>query len=161
QERGLVALTAAANRLAHDHPQVQFVVRPHPFEGIQRYEQLLDRRANLHAIKRGTVDGWILRAAAVVQRSCTNGAEAAIAGVPTLSPRWVPVADEMAAAEVLSTPCDDHAALDREIRRALDGVAGGPAHQSVAAAIRDWFSEVDGLAHERIAGVVLERTRAR
>ena len=79
QRQTMLQMAELANHLASRFPEVSFVVRPHPFEKLETYHHLLDRRANLCAVKKGTVDGWILRSVAVIQRSCSTAVEAGLA----------------------------------------------------------------------------------
>ena len=70
-------MAAAANHIAQQFPQATVVYRPHPFERVETYESLLEKRDNLHLLKIGTVEGWILRAAVIVHRNSTTAIEAA------------------------------------------------------------------------------------
>lgn len=158
QQQTLDGMAALANRLAERFPQVTFVYRPHPFEKVETYDHLLDleTRPNLHLIKRGAVDGWILRASAVIQRSCSTAIEAAIAGVPALSPVWLPTGLEQQTAESVSVPCASEEELIARVEAALGGdLALPPAVQaSLDQVIADWFYKMDGSAHERVAGAL-------
>jgi surface carbohydrate biosynthesis protein len=156
--RGMRELTALANGLARRFPHVTFVYRPHPFENAEAYGPLLERRDNLHLAKVGTVDGWILRSAAVVQRSCSTAIEAGMAGVPALMPTWVPTAAGMPSAEDVSIPCDTEEELARTLGEILAGDFRLPegVRRKLEAVVEDWFYRVDGRAHERIAARLLE-----
>jgi surface carbohydrate biosynthesis protein len=161
QRQGLEQVTALANRLAALFPEATFVVRPHPFEKLETYHGLLDRRANLCAIKKGTVDGWILRSAAVVQRSCSTAVEAGLAGVPTFSPVWIPVAVCQPTAEAVSVPCEGEELLVERLGAVLGGRYAIPAEvrANLDAVIRDWFYRVDGGSHKRVAERIVASVR--
>ena len=160
QQQTMSGVVAVANRAARDHPEAFVVYRPHPFERLDTYDRLLDPRPNLVARKDGGVDAWILRAAAVVQRSCTTAIEAGLAGVPALSPRWVPIHEEMPAAEAVSIPAASQDELDEQLTAALAGDLAVPDAQRAAldGIVADWFLTIDGDAHRRVADAILDRT---
>lgn len=162
QETAMRELASLANDLAARHPDADVVYRPHPFERSQAYDDLLERRSNLQLAKHGGVDGWILRASVVIQRSCTTAIEAALSGVPTLSPRWIPTPFEMEAAEAVSIACADFAALDAYVSDALRGGRLETSTDDVLArTIDQWFHRVDGRSHERIASTICEHIDTR
>lgn len=150
-------MAALSNRLARKFPRVTFVYRPHPFESAETYESLLERRENLHLSKAGTVDGWILRAKAVIQRSCSTAIEAGMAGVPALMPSWIPTAVSMPTAEDVSIHCDTEDDLTRTLCAVLAGDFYPPKDvlHRLESVIADWFYKVDGHAHERVAARLL------
>jgi surface carbohydrate biosynthesis protein len=158
QQQTLDGMAALANRLAERFPGVTFVYRPHPFEKVETYHRLLDldTHSNLHLIKRGAVDGWILRASAVIQRSCSTAIESAIAGVPALSPVWLPTGLEQQTAESVSVPCASEEEMVTHIEAALSGELTLPpeVQASLDRVIADWFYKMDGEAHDRVAGAV-------
>jgi len=157
-QRAMHELSALCNSLATKFPEVTFVYRPHPFERSDTYGELLDNLPNLHLVKTGTVDGWILRASAVIQRACSTAIEAAIAGVPAISPAWIPTAIPMPTAEAVSVPYETEEALVSALKSILAGSFEWPAasRRALDEVISDWFYKVDGRAHERVAARLLE-----
>lgn len=153
----IAAMIDLVARLARDFPGVDLVVRPHPFERPDPYEDGLRALPNVIVDNAGGVEAPICRSTAVIQRSCTTGIEAGFAGTPTLSPRWVPAPFEMPAAEAVSLPCERY----EELRDALAAVVAGrwTAPPEVAAAIatvtHDWFHRRDGESYRRVADAVL------
>lgn len=156
--RAMHELSALCNNLAAKFPRVTFVYRPHPFERSDTYGDLLKDLPNLHLVKTGTVDGWILRASAVLQRSCSTAIEAGLAGVAALSPAWIPTAVTMPAAEAVSVQYDTEEELVRALESVINGAFAWPAEPRCALdqVISDWFYKVDGRAHERIATQLVE-----
>ena len=156
--RAMRELAALCNRLADRFPAVTFIYRPHPFERSDTYDALLDKRRNLHLVKAGTVEGWILRSSAVVQRSCSTAIEAGIAGVPAISPAWIPTAIPVPAAESVSVRCETEEGLVRALESILAGTFGWPPEprRALDEVICDWFYRVDGRAHERVAARLVE-----
>ena len=103
----------------------------------------------------GPVQPWIFRAAAVIQRSCSTAIDAALAGVPTLSPQWIPAPAVVSVAEAVSRPCASYAALAAELHRILAATRSEPAEPAAAdPLLTDWFFRCDGLSHHRVGEVV-------
>ncbi len=157
QRRTLDEMAALTNRIAARFPGTQVVYRPHPFERLETYHDLLDERDNLHLILEGTVDGWLLRADALVQRSCSTAIEAGMAGLPALSPAWIPTALPIDTVERISEPCEDEGVLMDRLDAAVRGerVISRRVEEQLGEVIADWFYAVDGKAHERVADTVL------
>ena len=156
QHRAMCGVAALANRLAHRFPSVTFVYRPHPFERMETYEQLLESHPNLHLIKTGTVDGWILRSKAVIQRTCSTAFEAGMAGVPVLSPAWIP-AHKVPAIEDVSLQCSSEDELVETMEAILAGRFRPTAsiRERLTEVIHDWFFRIDGRAHARVTDAIL------
>lgn len=159
QHRVMFQLTALANRLAHRFPKINFVYRPHPFERADTYEQLLELSSNLHLVKVGTVDGWILRSKAVIQCSCATAIDAGMAEVPTLSPAWIPPATRFPAADDVSVQCNSENELMEMVEAIFKGQFEIPMsiRERLEGTIHDWFFKIDGRAHERVAEAILPR----
>jgi len=156
QRQTMLGITKLANNLAARFPEITFIYRPHPFERIDTYSDLL-KEENLHLIRTGTVDNWILRSRAVIQKSCSTAVEAGLAGIPTLSPLWVPTMVKMQASESVSIDCKSEKELSKALNDALDGqldiysLKGSELHQVVG----DWFFKIDGKAHQRIGNAIV------
>ena len=158
QAAGMTGLTELANQLSDQFPSVSFVYRPHPFENVDGYANLMAQRPNLRLIRRGTVDTWILQSAAVIQRSCSTAIEAAMAGTTALSPGWLPTAREMPAANAVSYSCSTAEELSSVLRRVLEGSFVPPVEVGAALSqvVSDWFAAVDGGAAERVSSAILQ-----
>lgn len=154
--RAMRELAWLAGRLAGRFPEARFVYRPHPFENPAGYEGLLEERENLRLCGAGTVDGWILRAKAVIQRGCSTAIEAALSGVPALAPAWLPVAAPMPAADAVSVTCATEEELTAMVAACLKGTFKTPpvVAEKLKEVERDWFHQVDGKAHERVAAEI-------
>jgi hypothetical protein len=124
---------------------------------LDTYKSLLDLNcANLKLIREGSVDGWILRAKVVIQRSCVTAVESALAGVPTLSPRWFPAKD-YPVPESVSIPAASMDELITYVDQALKGQIQTPSHiqSQLQTVIHDWFYKMDGESHQRVADAVI------
>lgn len=153
QRETMEGLAGIANDLARRFPAVTFVYRPHPFEKAATYDRLLERRDNLRLVREGTVDGWILRSVAVIQRSCSTAIESALAGVPALSPVWLPTPVVMETAEAVSDPVPSPDAMAAALEAILDGRYAPPsaARETLAGIVDRWFFRVDGESGARAA----------
>ena len=145
-----------ATRLADAFPELDVVIRPHPFEDPKPYHAAAAGRRNVSVIQAESIQAAIFSSCAVIQRSCTTAIEAGMAGVPTFSPQWMPAPFLMPDAEAASVPCESFAALASHIRAVVDGSFHLPAatRQGIALAIRDCCFAADGLAHARVADAV-------
>lgn len=157
ERQALAQLVALARRLAERLPEIHFVYRPHPFENPGTYRHRLAGRPNLHLVKRGAVDGWILRACAVVQRGCSTAIEASLAGLPALAPSWIPAVHDLEAVESVSIPCPTEDDLIERLRSAAAGHPNLPTtvQANLGRVLSDWFFTVDGRGHQRVAQTVL------
>jgi len=157
ERAAIAAMIELVARLATTFPNVDVVVRPHPFERPEPYREALQALSNVTVDNSGGVEPQICRAVAVIQRSCTTGIEAGFAGTPTLSPRWIPAPFEMPSAEAVSVPCGSYG----ELHEALGSIVAGewitpPAVvDAIAAVTRDWFHSRDGQSHRRVAEVLM------
>lgn len=154
-------LVALARRLAAALPGVTFVYRPHPFEKPEAYDGQLDGYPNLHLVKQGTIEGWILRASAILHRGSSTAIEATLAGRPAFSPDWIPAPVSYPAVDAVSIHCASEEELRDGLDRALRGEAGilDPVRDSLRDVLAQWFAEVDGAAHRRVGDAVLECLR--
>lgn len=153
QEGMLDGFVLLARTLAERFPQATIVYRPHPFERLETYHARLAGIPNLHAVQVGTVDGWILRARAVIQFSCSTSIEAGIMGVPSLTPAWVAPPTGVREVEEVSVHSDTLDDLVETVGAVLRGEWTVPAaiSQRLEEVIDDWFYRIDGRAHERVA----------
>ena len=157
QQETLLGLIALTNMLSARFPKVTFIYRPHPFESLKIYEEKLLPRTNLHLTKEGTVDGWVLRADAVIQRGCTTAIEAGVAGVPALSPSWLPTALDLAAPDAVSIACHSEEEICCWLNSIIAGQYSRPPKigEEIEQVIRRWFHKTDGKAHQRIADAIM------
>ncbi len=78
--------------IARHFPDTNFVIRPHPSESHEAWEELTAGFENLHLVYEGSVTPWILGAAAIFHFKSTTSIEAHIMGrrvvtyVPALPP---------------------------------------------------------------------------
>jgi surface carbohydrate biosynthesis protein len=157
ERQGIAGMIELARRLARDFPAVEVQIRPHPFENVKHYEAALRDVPGIRIGNEHPVQTDIFQAAVVVQRSCSTAIEAAMAGLPTVSPRWVATPVEIPIAEAVSLPCDSYATLRDAVDQALAGAGGQPpaVQHAREAVMRDYFHRLDGCSHARVADAVM------
>ena len=68
-------------------PELNIVIRPHPTERHDVYNEIAARCSRVHVTNQGNVVPWILATRAVLHNGCTTGIEAFVMGVPAISYR--------------------------------------------------------------------------
>ncbi len=68
-------------------PQLNIVIRPHPTERHDTYNEIAAKCSRVHVTNQGNVVPWILATRAVLHNGCTTGIEAFVMGVPAISYR--------------------------------------------------------------------------
>src|SRR5262249_39485046 len=82
-------------------------------------------------------------------------------GVPALSPQWIPPFRFMPAAEAVSIRCEQYAELAGALAEIVRGerAIDETIHSELETIVRDWFCDVDGDAHQRVADAMLQAPR--
>ena len=73
--------------LAHAFPDYTIVVRPHPTENQNVYNEIAARSPRIRVTNQGNVVPWLMAARALIHNGCTTGVEAFVMGVPAVSYR--------------------------------------------------------------------------
>ena len=68
-------------------PDLNIIIRPHPTERHDVYNDIAARCSRVHVTNEGNVVPWILATKAVLHNGCTTGLEAFVMGVPAISYR--------------------------------------------------------------------------
>ena len=66
--------------LAKKLPDEEIVIRPHPGENLNIYEQVLKNYNNISVINSGGVESWIRLSKILIHNGCTTAIQAAVAG---------------------------------------------------------------------------------
>ena len=146
----LHGMAEMTGRLAEQFPDVNFVLRPHPFERLETYTELLNLHSNLHVTREGSIENWLRIASGVIHRSCTTAIEASMCNIPAFSARWIPFPDDIESTERVSIQCLSYEELSKHISAIVSGNFHAVA-QDKESVIADWFYAVDGKAHQRVA----------
>jgi surface carbohydrate biosynthesis protein len=72
-------------QLEEAFPDVNIVVRPHPTEKHDVYQQIASRCGRVYVTNEGNVVPWLRAARAVIHNGCTTGVEAYMMKVPAIS----------------------------------------------------------------------------
>jgi surface carbohydrate biosynthesis protein len=159
-ERGAIrGLIEVARRLAHDYPTLEILLRPHPFEDEGVYRSALGNLKNVRVDGSGPVYSRIFESAVLIARGCTTAVEAAMAGVPSLSPQWIPGPYVNPISEATSVSCGDYESLKSYIDEIFAGryQPSPDLNRAVETVLGDWFHGSDGLAHRRVADAIVSR----
>lgn len=70
---------------AIDFPDLNFVYRPHPSEGLEFYYDIFSRIDNIHVVREGSANPFILASIAMIHDGCTTALEAANSGKPIIN----------------------------------------------------------------------------
>lgn len=81
------AMTGLIRQIEADLPNVPIIIRPHPSERIDLWEYAFAGRPCIHVVREGHHLPWTLASELLVHTSCTTGAEAFIAGCPSVGLR--------------------------------------------------------------------------
>ena len=153
QQNGMEGLVAVANELATAHPGSRFVYRPHPFEDMGYYQKNLVKQDNLQLLKEGTVDGWLLRAKALVHSGSSTAQEAGLAGIPAFTPRWLPTHLPIPVQDSASIWCENIEELVRSVDEVGKGTFEIPTaiQEALRCSIESTFFHADGESFDRVA----------
>jgi surface carbohydrate biosynthesis protein len=146
-------------RLAKHFKNVQFVLRPHPFENIGSYDALAEL-PNFHVRQDGTSLEWISGARVLVHQNCSTAIEATMLKVEPLSMEWFNTPSlRLDAATRVSRGAGSESDLIELVQLGLDGrlpPVAGEAEEFRNQIIGDFFTAIDGASSSRVTEVVLD-----
>jgi surface carbohydrate biosynthesis protein len=167
-EQTLVAqaeMVRVTRRLGERFPAARVVLRPHPFESVELYQERLGDLPNVRIVQSGSVFEWIKPAAVLVHHNCQTAIDAVLMGREPVHVGWIdaPLLLQPATADV-SQQAHGPEELDAMVAAALGGVAL-PVPEAVAVArqrvVEDFFFANDGCAAVRVADAMDEALLAR
>jgi surface carbohydrate biosynthesis protein len=141
--------------VAKAFPNLRIVVRPHPVEKHDPWQEIASQHDNVELVQEGNVLPWLLAASVLIHNGCTTGVEAYTLGVPSVS--YEPVSNERFDWELpneLSRRVADLDELNAQLRDVLaDGASGIDSRQCAIA--KKHMTSIDGaLACDRIVEVL-------
>jgi surface carbohydrate biosynthesis protein len=152
-----------STRLAKHFADVQFVLRPHPFENISSYDALAEL-PNFHVRQDGTSLEWISGARLLVHQNCSTAIEATMLKVEPLSMEWFNTPSlRLDAATRVSRGAGSEADLIELVRQGLEGRLPPVARETEQfrqQVIGDLFTAVDGANASRVTVAVLDAIAA-
>lgn len=144
--------------LAKHFKDVQFVLRPHPFENIGAYAALAEL-PNFHLRQDGTSLEWISCARLLVHQNCSTAIEATMLKVEPLSMEWFNTPSlRLDAATRVSRGAGSESDLIELVQQGLDGRLPPVALETVQfrqQIIGDLYTAVDGANSSRVTAAVL------
>jgi surface carbohydrate biosynthesis protein len=146
-------------RLAKHFKNVQFVLRPHPFENIGSYDALAEL-PNFHVRQDGTSLEWISGARVLVHQNCSTAIEATMLKVEPLSMEWFNTPSlRLDAATRVSRGAGSESDLIELVQLGLDGrlpPVAAEAEEFRSQIIGDFFTAIDGASSSRVTEFVLD-----
>lgn len=142
-------------------PDLNIVVRPHPSENHEIYQDIAAQCERVAVTSEGNVIPWLLAAKTLVHNGCTTGLEAYVLGVPAIS--YLTTFNEyydydfQGLPTKLSHQCFNFEELKDSLTRILSGELGPAAGEEREALIKYYLAAQDGpLACERIVDILEE-----
>ncbi|MCB2226154.1 MAG: hypothetical protein KQH53_05700 [Desulfarculaceae bacterium] len=162
-KEAVLKIAELANQLARRFPQATFIFRPHPYEELAAYDELLEELPNLHLVREGAIYGWMVRASAVIHTGCLTGVEAAFRGLPSLMPRWFAGGLGNDESKDMAEGFDSPEELASALGRVLEGGYQRPpeVERVLADYIPRRFHSTDGRAWERNTRAIMELIASR
>jgi surface carbohydrate biosynthesis protein len=140
-------------------PQYKIVIRPHPTESQEIYQDIAARCKRVMVTNEGNVVPWLLATRALVHNSCTTGVEAYVMRVPAITYRAS--IDEKydfgfyRLPNLISHPCFNLAELEATLKKILNGELGPADGDDRKKLIEHYLAANDGpLACERMVDVL-------
>ncbi len=81
----MTALIDGVRELAGTYPDRSIVVRPHPGERAGRWFEAFEDLNNVHVIRQGGAEPWILASSLLLVSGCTTGMQAVTMGCPVVT----------------------------------------------------------------------------
>jgi surface carbohydrate biosynthesis protein len=140
-------------------PEHKIVVRPHPTENQQIYQDIAQGCERVFVTNEGNVVPWLMATRAVIHNGCTTGVEAYMMDVPAISYR-AEVNEEYDLGfyrlpNLISHQCFNADELMQTLKRISQGQLGAADGDDRRALVRQHLAAQDGpLACERIVDVI-------
>ena len=142
-------------------PDYSIIVRPHPTEKHDIYQQIASRCSQVQVTNKGNVVPWLMATKAVIHNGCTTGVEAYMMDVPAISYR--PEVNDYydfgfyRLPNMMSHQCFDFNQLQDLLRKILNGNVGTANGDERQALIGHYLAAQEGaLACERMVDVLEE-----
>jgi surface carbohydrate biosynthesis protein len=122
QKQGWFKFQEAIKALSERFPQQSIVVRPHPSERLDAWQQFADGLPNVFAVFEGNVADWLMASELCIHQNCMTGAEGYALGKPVIAYR--PIRDPRFDAKLpndLSFEAYDSESLCQNVQTVLDG----------------------------------------
>lgn len=110
----------SARHLARKYPDIDFIIRPHPSDKLEYWQNAVGNYPNIKIIFEDTISKWISNAIFIIQNGCTSAIEANIRNTPIIS--FVPVEtyDYLSVANSCGTLVQTRAQLISLVEKIID-----------------------------------------
>lgn len=157
----MAGMIGLVQTLASDLPHKQFVLRPHPFENIEVYEEAFAASGNVTVDSAGPVLDALRGAAALLHCNCGTAIEALMLGIVPVTPQWI---NENFLRDHSRLPSDASQSVGnyedlRNLLASEEPGAGFDFDQRYGATAQEFFYLADGQASRRVADVLLATVR--
>ena len=150
--------------LDRTYPDHSIIVRPHPTENQQIYQDIASRCQRVTVSNEGNVVPWLMATDVVLHNGCTTGVEAYMMGVPAISYR--PRIDETydmgfyRLPNLISYQCFDIDQLQTTLAKIFRGELGAADGAERQSLVEHYLAGQDGpLSCERIVTVLEEKLK--
>ena len=148
----------AVPALARAFPDTAIVVRPHPSENPQPWQELARANANVHVRHEGGIVPWLLGARAIVHNGCTTAIEGTILGRRVIS--YQPVVSglyDIPLPNSLSEVATDLDGLIEQLRRGTPDSTRRPMTNSARDILHRHIAALEGpLSSDRVVAAIGE-----
>ena len=156
-------------KLVNDFPQIDFIIRPHPFENPDQYISLIKNKNNIQLKQEGTVFSCIAQSDLLIHQNCSTAIESLLIGIEPLNWKWIsgrllrqPVSEKV------STNNESYVQIYGAVAKLNNGLrltVSKTIEKERKKIIEDWFYKADGKASERVAdkieSVIKQKTNER
>jgi surface carbohydrate biosynthesis protein len=145
--------------LERSFPDYTIVIRPHPAENQEIYNQVASMCQRVRVVNKGNVVPWLLAAKVLIHNGCTTGVEASAIGVPAIAYR-ARVNDQFdrdfhQLPNELSHECFNFEQLQDTLQKILSGDLGAKNGDDCRRLFKHHFAAQEGpLACERVVKVL-------
>ena len=154
----LAAAAPLVLRLRKEFPDHQVVLRPHPTEKLEPYEEKLAGAEGVNIVREGPAAAWLSACDVLVHTSCTTATEAFALDKPTVCYQTIPSPlHTYFLSGALGAVGDSEDAVIAKARAILAGETDPETKAAQRARFEEFFAAQDSaFAAERIAGHVAE-----
>jgi surface carbohydrate biosynthesis protein len=158
QEDALLQFIEITKKLSKLYLNVNFILRPHPFENENIYKQNLHSYQNVVVSKEGPVINQIAISKCILHRNCSTAIESQLLNIPSISLKWVNVFEEQPLPESVSISSDNFENLLKYIDQTLSGnnINTIDIKNNLKTIEDNWFTKFDGKSSNRVADKILK-----
>jgi surface carbohydrate biosynthesis protein len=148
-----------------DKEDVTFIIRPHPFEKKDVFEEIFLEYSNVEVHQSGPSFPWINRSDVMIHYNCTTSIEAVMLGIEPILMHWIeaPLREQQTTIDI-----SQHAHSMYEVEEMLRNILNNKKLEVTPElkanrknVVENWFSANDGKCSERVANAMVETIKSR